>query len=109
MGFGFYGRSFQLADVSCSAPGCQFSGAGTAGPCSDASGIMYYYEIMALLKQHPELKPVWDISAGVKYVVFNSNQWISYDDADTFAIIWGLEERLSGLRTLASHSIPENI
>jgi GH18 family chitinase len=85
MGFGFYGRSFQLADVSCSSPGCAFSGAGTAGPCSDASGIMYYYEIMALLKQHPELNPVWDKSAGVKYVVFDTDQWISYDDADTFA------------------------
>ena len=26
MGLGFYGRSFQLANPSCTAPGCGFSG-----------------------------------------------------------------------------------
>lgn len=41
MGFGFYGRSFQLSDPSCSNPGCQFSGGAAPGPCSDASGVLY--------------------------------------------------------------------
>ena len=28
--------------------------------------------------------PVWDKTAAVKYIVWDSNQWVSYDDADTF-------------------------
>ena len=43
-----------------------------------------YYEIMALLQQNPSLRPVWDHAAAVKYLVYGGNQWISYDDADTF-------------------------
>jgi GH18 family chitinase len=84
MGFGFYGRSFQLSDPSCSKPGCEFKGGAEAGPCSDTSGILMYYEIMSLMKQHPELKPIYDKNAGVKYLVFNKDQWVSYDDAETF-------------------------
>lgn len=42
-----------------------------------------YYEIMNLLKQHPELKPVYDKEAGVKYLVYNQDQWLSYDDAQS--------------------------
>lgn len=43
-----------------------------------------YYEIMSLMKQHPELKPVYDKDAAVKYLVFNNDQWLSYDDDETF-------------------------
>jgi GH18 family chitinase len=31
LGFGFYGRSFTLADPSCSKPGCPFTGASNPG------------------------------------------------------------------------------
>jgi chitinase len=45
-----------------------------------------YYEIMALMAQNPGLQPVWDREAGVKYMTYgDGRQWISYDDADTFA------------------------
>jgi len=84
LGFGFYGRSFELTDPSCSTPGCQFSGGARAGPCSATSGILYYYEIQAIIDQVSGLKPIHDEQAAVKYVVFDNNQWVSYDDADTF-------------------------
>jgi GH18 family chitinase len=42
MGFGFYGRSFTMSDPKCRDPGCTFSGAGAAGPCSNAEGILTY-------------------------------------------------------------------
>ncbi|KAF2824330.1 glycoside hydrolase [Ophiobolus disseminans] len=83
MGFGFYGRSFQLQDASCNTPGCRFKGGAAAGPCSDTSGILMYYEIMNLLKQNPSLKPIHDKDASVKYLVYNNDQWLSYDDAQT--------------------------
>jgi chitinase len=83
MGFGFYGRSFQLQDAGCTQPGCLFKGGAAAGPCSATSGILMYYEIMSLLKQNPSLKPVYDKEAGIKYLVYNKDQWVSYDDAQT--------------------------
>ena len=30
------------------------------------------------------LKPIWDKTAGVKWINWDSNQWVSYDDDDTF-------------------------
>lgn len=86
MGFGFYGRSFQLSSSSCSTPGCSFSGGAAPGPCSATSGILTYYEIKALLAQNTGLIPTFDTVAAVKYVTFNGNQWVSYDDADTFKL-----------------------
>lgn len=104
MGFGFYGRSFQLSDSSCSTPGCQFSDGGSAGTCSATSGILYYYEIQALLKQHTDLKPIWDKDAAVKYVVYDKNQWISYNDPDTFKqkVEWANSVGLGGSLIWAS-------
>ena len=85
MGQGWYGRSFTLKDPSCSIPDgkCEFSGGANAGPCSKASGILDYQEITDVIKK-TGVKPVWDKTAGVKYITWDSNQWISYDDADTF-------------------------
>lgn len=104
MGFGFYGRSFQLTDPNCSTPGCRFSGGANPGPCSDTSGILMYYEIMALLKENPNLKPVYDKEAGVKYLVFNNDQWVSYDDAETFKqkVEWANKIGLGGSLIWAS-------
>ncbi|KAL6229061.1 hypothetical protein BDW75DRAFT_246074 [Aspergillus navahoensis] len=88
MGFGFYGRSFTLADKSCTKPGCPFKGASDPGPCSKTGGILGYYEIMEILKPSPKrstLSPVHDKSAAVNYLTFNDDQWISYDDKTTFA------------------------
>jgi chitinase len=39
---------------------------------------------MAILNQVPGLAPVHDEVAAVKYLVFDTNQWVSYDDATTF-------------------------
>ncbi|KAI1852652.1 hypothetical protein JX266_002193 [Neoarthrinium moseri] len=86
IGYGFYGRSFELADPSCSTPGCAFSGGAKAGPCSNEPGILMYYEIQAILNQVPDLKPVFDREAAVKYLTFDDNQWISYDDEETFKV-----------------------
>lgn len=86
MGLGFYGRSFQLSDTSCSSPGCQFAGAAEAGTCTQNPGTLAYFEIMDILdKQDPEV--IWDKSDAVKYFQYGStnDQWVSYDDSDTFA------------------------
>jgi len=86
LGQGWYGRSFTLSSPSCNTPNgvCQFSGPADAGPCSNAAGILDYQEIQDVISKN-NLNPTWDHIAGVKWITWNSNQWISYDDDDTFA------------------------
>ncbi|KAG7139201.1 Chitotriosidase-1 like protein [Verticillium longisporum] len=83
MGLGFYGRAFQLADPACNKPGCVFKGGAKKGACSGESGILSYREIMEVIKTK-KLKPVHDKKAGVKYITWNTDQWVSYDDKETF-------------------------
>ncbi|KAJ7283212.1 bacteriodes thetaiotaomicron symbiotic chitinase [Mycena rebaudengoi] len=84
LGLGFYGRSFELSKAACSSPGCPFSGPAPAGPCTEAEGILSFSEIQAVLTgtTGTNAAPTFDHDAAVKYVT----NWISYDDADTFAL-----------------------
>ncbi|KAF7171146.1 hypothetical protein CNMCM5623_003575 [Aspergillus felis] len=90
LGFGFYGRSFTLADPSCNTPGCPFSGASSPGPCSTTGGMLAYYEIQAVLsqgssgKKRAAITPTHDKEAAVNYFTFDGDQWVSYDDEVTF-------------------------
>ena len=104
MGFGFYGRSFKLEDPKCTKPGCKFHGDATPGPCSATSGIMMYYEIQAMLNQGSGLKPVHDKDAAVNYVVYDKDQWVSYDTKTTFQqkLDWANDIGIGGSLILAS-------
>ncbi|KAJ3957714.1 hypothetical protein N0V92_005733 [Colletotrichum tropicale] len=82
LGIGFYGRTFELSDASCYKPGCQFKGGAAPGPCTKNSGTLAYREIQDIIKKH-NIKPYYDKEHQVKYIVWNQNQWASYDDADT--------------------------
>ncbi|KAB8227369.1 uncharacterized protein BDW43DRAFT_323913 [Aspergillus alliaceus] len=108
-GVGFYGRAFTLADPNCKTPGCPFSGASDAGPCSNTGGMLAYYEIMSLLqgssaKKRATITPTHDKEAAVNYFTFDDNQWISYDDKTTFKqkIDWANEIGLGGALIWAS-------
>ncbi|KAI1827703.1 glycosyl hydrolases family 18-domain-containing protein [Xylaria intraflava] len=85
LGLAWYGRSFTLKDPSCNTPNgvCQFSGGANAGPCSDTIGILDYGEISDVVIKN-NLNPIWDKDAAVKWITWDSNQWVSYDDQDTF-------------------------
>ncbi|GAB7351190.1 hypothetical protein MBLNU459_g1634t2 [Dothideomycetes sp. NU459] len=85
LGLGFYGRSFTLKDSSCNTPGCAFSGGGNPGNCTQTSGILSNAEIQRIIKAY-SLTPVLDSQAGIKYITWNSNQWVSYDDEQTFTV-----------------------
>jgi chitinase len=85
MGLGFYGRSFTLANPSCNTPGCPFSGGGNPGSCTATSGILSFSEIQRIITQY-DITPTLDSVAAIKYMSWNNNQWVSYDDADTFAL-----------------------
>ncbi|KAF5523516.1 Chitotriosidase-1 [Colletotrichum aenigma] len=84
LGQGYYGRSFTLKDPNCNKPNgvCQFSGGAKEGPCSKASGILTLQEIFDIIKEK-NLKPQFDEKAGVKWIHWDSDQWVSYDDSQT--------------------------
>jgi chitinase len=122
MGFGFYGRSFTLADPTCTKPGCPFKGASKPGPCTKAGGVLAYYEIMAIVKGTPIKKraaitPTHDKANAANYFTFDNDQWVSYDDAVTFKekVDWANSVGLGGgliwasdLGTCTSHyCVPE--
>ncbi|KAF8457862.1 glycosyl hydrolases family 18-domain-containing protein [Kalaharituber pfeilii] len=83
IGIGFYGRSFQLSDPACYKPGCNFKGEAAPGGCTANSGTLSYKEIMHIIKEH-NLTPFYDKKSQVKYIVWNQDQWVSYDDEETF-------------------------
>lgn len=84
LGLGFYGRSFTLADPSCTAPGCPFSSGGNPGACTASAGTLSFAEIERIVAAGA--KVTQDTAAAVKQVVWDTNQWVSYDDADTFKL-----------------------
>lgn len=102
LGIAFYGRSFQLADGSCTKPSCPFAGPAAKGICTGEEGILSYLEIQNII-QRTNAKPIYDKEAGIQYVVFNGNQWVSYDDAKTIQqkIDFAKDRGLSGLMTWA--------
>ncbi|CEL61305.1 Chitotriosidase-1 OS=Homo sapiens GN=CHIT1 PE=1 SV=1 [Rhizoctonia solani AG-1 IB] len=88
IGLGFYGRSFQLQSSSCTSPGCLFTGPANKGECTGEAGILSFSEIQRAIgstsltrKRAATVK--WDKTAAVKYATWD-DQWISYDDEDTF-------------------------
>lgn len=83
LGLGFYGRSFTLANSSCKEPGCPFSAGAKPGDCTKTSGVLSNSEIQRIIKDK-DIEPILDAKAGVKYMSWDSDQWVSYDDADTF-------------------------
>jgi chitinase len=122
LGLGFYGRSFQLSNSACYQPGCSFKGGAAPGPCSANSGTLTYKEIQAIIKQH-KIKPYHDKEAAVKYITWNNDQWVSYDDKETFKakidfankqglgglLIWAIDQDTDDLEALNAVVSPKSI
>lgn len=113
MGLGFYGRSefralsnfpffsrafhatlgsstnrgwlqlgFTMSNPSCMQAGCPFSGGGNPGPCTGTSGILSDPEIQAAIDAGATV--TLDQKAAIMIVTWDTNQWVSYDNAETF-------------------------
>ena len=122
LGLGFYGRSFQLTDPGCSSPGCLFKGGASPGPCAKNSGTLSYSEILDMIKQY-SLTPVYDKENAVKYITWNKDQWVSFDDKETFQqkikfandlglgglLIWALDLDTPDLQALQGVIYPKTI
>ncbi|KAK7029911.1 putative class V chitinase [Favolaschia claudopus] len=84
LGLGFYGRSFTLTDPSCTAAGCAFSSGAPAGECTANVGTLSFPEINRIIAAGA--KVTLDQAAAVKIVTYGGNNWVSYDDSDTFKL-----------------------
>ncbi|CAG8939269.1 unnamed protein product [Penicillium salamii] len=98
LGLGFYGRTFKLKDASCWKPGCEFSDPGAKGPCTATEGILSYREISQIRKDTGGTAYL-DKKAGVRYMVYNHDSWVAFDDATTsqMKIDYANKMGLSGL------------
>ncbi|KAF5676733.1 glycoside hydrolase family 18 [Fusarium denticulatum] len=119
MGLGFYGRSFTLASSSCWKPGCAFTGPGAAGPCTNTAGILSYKEIKDIVRRTGATSYL-DKQAACRYLVYDDNSWISYDDPSTIqakidyankmglsgVMIWAIDLDDSSLESLRAVSDP---
>lgn len=84
-GMGFYGRSFTLQNPGCSTPGCLFASGGNAGQCSNTIGVLLNSEIQDIISSK-NLKPKLLTKEAVKTITWDSSQWVSFDDEETFKI-----------------------
>ncbi|KAJ7186093.1 glycoside hydrolase superfamily, partial [Mycena filopes] len=84
LGIGFYGRSFTVSNPDCTEPGysCTFSGGGKPGPCTASSGTLSYSEITDIIDANG-LVGQFDQASGAKYITWDTDQWVSYDDSLT--------------------------
>ncbi|KAI2789668.1 hypothetical protein POX_d05163 [Penicillium oxalicum] len=108
LGLAFYGRVFSAADPACMDPGCPFVSGGNPGVCSDEVGIMLNSEIMDIMDEQ-QLSSTFDKEAAVKILKFNTNQWLTYDNGDTFKLKtdFARSECLGGVMVWAvSHDLP---
>lgn len=78
----YYGRGFMLSDKSCTHLDCPFSGLSTPGPCTNFEGVMSSREIARLVKDKNILRILME-GAQAKQITWD-DQWIGYDDEDTF-------------------------
>ncbi|KAL4860567.1 hypothetical protein BDV12DRAFT_191629 [Aspergillus spectabilis] len=81
-GLGWYGRSFTLKDPTCNQPGCVFSYGAKPGECTNSAGTLSNSEIRRIITKN-NLTPTLDAEAAVKWISWNSDQWVSYDDGET--------------------------
>lgn len=84
MGLGFYGRSFTMKDPGCMEAGCPFTDGARGGQCTGTPGVLSASEIVQIIANGA--KVTFDQAAAVKIVTWDSNQWVSWDDAETLKI-----------------------
>ncbi|SMR55633.1 unnamed protein product [Zymoseptoria tritici ST99CH_1E4] len=124
LGTAFYGRSFRLKDPSCSTPNgkCLFEGDADPGICSNASGILNYQEIQDIISEQ-NLEPISDKRSATKWITWNTNQWVSYDDDETwkrkkdFAVtnclggimVWAIDQKQQPASTPEEQDVDKNL
>ncbi|KAK4143425.1 glycoside hydrolase superfamily [Dichotomopilus funicola] len=82
LGLGFYGRSFTMKSPDCLHAGCEFTDGARGGECTGTPGVLSAAEINTIIAAGGTTVTL-DEEAAVQIVTWDSNQWVSYDDAGT--------------------------
>ncbi|KAH2160802.1 hypothetical protein KXW37_009822, partial [Aspergillus fumigatus] len=85
LGLAFYARAFTASNPGCLEPGCLFDSGANAGKCSHEVGILLNSEIMEIMEDGG-LESKLDEDAAVKILTYDTNQWLTYDDGETFKL-----------------------
>lgn len=72
-----------MSDSTCSKPGCTFSTSGNPGSCTNTGGILSYSEVSSR-NFSLSTQTYYDPKSTVKWNVYDGNQWVSYDDQQSF-------------------------
>lgn len=86
LGLAYYGRSFQLKNPLCSKIGCEFVGPSRAGRCTNSPGTLAWFEINEIIASSGNSQPIFDSDSLSKILVFDTDQWVAYDDEDTLLL-----------------------
>ena len=73
-----------MKDPNCMAAGCEFTNGAINGTCTNTSGVLSAAEINRIIANGATV--TFDSAAAVKIVTWNSNQWVSWDDAETLKL-----------------------
>lgn len=70
-----------MKNPNCMDPGCPFKAAGKGGQCTGTPGVLSAAEIMKIIKDGAQV--TLDQEAAVEIVTWDTNQWVSWDNAKT--------------------------
>ncbi|KAF4828354.1 Killer toxin subunits alpha/beta [Colletotrichum tropicale] len=84
LGLGFYGRSFTMKDPNCMSAGCEFTEGAKGGECTGTPGVLSAAEIVKIIDNGATL--TFDEKAAVMIVTWDTDQWVSWDDAKTLGM-----------------------
>jgi chitinase len=62
--------------------GCEFSGPGKKYGCTQSDGVLSNIDIRKIIKE-TGAEPFLLEGAMVKELIFDNDQWVAYDDAET--------------------------
>jgi chitinase len=85
LGLAAYGRTYKLADESCTLAGCPFSSAGEGG-CAGEKGFMPYFTIDEYVQGKNLKSLTFNAETGSMELVLKDNVWISYDTPQTLQL-----------------------
>ncbi|SCO82657.1 related to chitinase [Fusarium oxysporum] len=85
LGLAFYGRAFTVENTACTKPGCTYASGGKARSCSNEVSVILNSEIEDIFNSS-SVKPTLYKKEAVKILNYEKNQWVAYDDEDTFKL-----------------------
>ena len=73
-----------MADPNCMEPGCRFKDGAKGGECTGTPGVLSAGEINKIIANGATV--TFDEVAAVKIVTWDTDQWVSWDDAETLKL-----------------------